>query len=152
MQYSPSASQLIQAVAEWLEALGSASLDGADRYHARVSVRLLRMAERELAAGARHHAPDREAVRALIGEVAQPNADAGPVGRGDTALDDERTMRAAAAAIRDGVLAAHTTDLLPTLRAYTVRRLKVVNPDYLLPQDRPSQEPVPAAPASPREA
>ncbi|WP_436778247.1 DUF6285 domain-containing protein [Yinghuangia sp. YIM S09857] len=159
MQYSPTAVQLVDAVAEWLEAVGGTALDGADRYHARVAVRVLRMVERELAAGIRHHAPDREAIHALVGGAAGPDADdaeratAATADDIDTSTDDAPLMREAAAAIRARVLAPDAPGLLPALRACAVRRLEVVNPGYLLPEDRASREPVPPAPlASHRKA
>ncbi|WP_331769105.1 DUF6285 domain-containing protein (plasmid) [Embleya sp. NBC_00888] len=158
MQYTPTAAQLVDAVAEWLEAVGGTSPAGTDRYHARVAVRVLRMVERELVVGTGHHAPDREAVLALIVRAARPDADdagrptGATVDEVDASADDAQAMREAAAAIRDGVLAPDAPGLVPALRAHAVRRLEVVNPDYLLPKDRPSKEPVLPAPASHRKA
>ncbi|SMD26382.1 DUF6285 domain-containing protein [Kibdelosporangium aridum] len=124
MQHVPDAAGLVQAVAEWLDGLGRTSLSGTDRFHALVAANALRIVERELQAGPNWHARDRAAF-------------AGFLTTGTTAADDAELATSLARRISAGDLDDRVPELLAALHGYTVRRVSVDNPKYLLPEDRP---------------
>lgn len=120
----PSAAELVEAVAEWIETALSPSLTGSDRFHARVAVNTLRIVERELRAGPAHHQSDHLAFAAFLGRADLP-ADA----------EDELTAELVRR-LRAGELDDRTAELLPVLHRYAVRKLAVGNPRYLSAADQ----------------
>lgn len=129
MNNVPNASELVEAVAEWIETALPVSLTGAERFNARVAANTLRIVERELRAGPAHHDPDRAAFVAFLGDVAPlaPDAD----------LVSELVRR-----LRAGELDARSDELLPLLHAYAVRKLTIGNPRYLSAVDQLGSSPV----------
>jgi len=121
MQYLPTAAELVEAVAEWVEGPASAALTGAERFNARVAANVLRSVERELRAGSSHHDEDRSALQAFV-----PS---------ENDLGDAELLAELKARIASGQLTSSTSGLLDVLHAYTVRKLMVTNPKYLDPTD-----------------
>ena len=114
MQDRPTASELLDAVAGFLEHDAARSLDARLRYHARVSVNVLRTLQRELALAPSQLARQRELLTGLLGrdaEVAELWVDlADAIRRGD--FDDRQE------------------DLIPVLREITAQKLAIANPGY----------------------
>jgi hypothetical protein len=102
----PTAAELVEAVAEFLETDVRESTSGQVNFHARVAANALRMVERELLAE-----PDGTAREALAG----------------LGFDDEAQL---AAAIRAGRLDDRGDQVLGALRALVNDRLAVAHPRY----------------------
>ena len=113
---APSAGQLVEAVREFLERDVSEATDGRVRFHARVAANVLAMVERELSDGDRQHAEHRERLAAL-------------------GMADDAEL---AAAIRSGAIAPESAGLGEALWEATLAKVRVANPEYLEPPDRPS--------------
>lgn len=105
---APSASELVEAVREWIERDVSAAGDGRLTFHARVAANMLAMVERELALG-----------------PAQAAAHAARLARLGVASDRELADRIRARTITIG------PDDRALLRAMVVDKLRVANPRYL---------------------
>ncbi|WP_053855939.1 DUF6285 domain-containing protein [Mycolicibacterium mucogenicum] len=99
--YRPTATELVAAVAEFLETEVRAATDGAVNFHARVAANALRIVERELS---------------------QHGAEPGLPG-----FDDEQAL---ARAIRDGDFDDRGPELEPVLRALVRHRLDAAHPGY----------------------
>ena len=125
MHNLPSAADLVESVAEWLEGPLAATLTGAERFNVRVAANSLRIVERELRAGPVHHAADRVAFAALAPDLADE-------------ASDEKRVAALAGEVRSGALDSRTPQVLAVLHAYAVRKLQITNPRYLSAQDAPA--------------
>ena len=109
----PTASQLVEAVREFLEGDVMASTQGRVQFHARVAARVLATVERELALGG----DDRLAHAARLASIGVAD---------DADLADR--IRTGSVADHDAVDAVVWADVLAKLR--------VANPDHLRPADR----------------
>ena len=111
---APSAVQLVEAVREFLEGDVMGATEGRVQFHARVAGRVLSIVERELSEprpeGFLH-------LRRLH----------------DLGYDDDREL---AAAIRAGELHARLDDVEASVWLDVLAKVRVANPDYLLPEDR----------------
>ncbi len=105
---SPSASELVEAVREWLERDVLASTEGRMRFHARVAANVLATVERELELG-EHHRRDHAARLERLG------------------VADDHEL---AAAIRGGELDDRIDEVRAVIRADVDDRLSVANPSY----------------------
>jgi hypothetical protein len=110
----PSAAQLVAAVRDFLERTALPQLSGHSAFHARVAANALAIVERELALGAEQDAAERERLRALLGND-------GPL---------EAQNRALCREIRAGRIGLETPGLLEHLRATTLAKLAVDQPNY----------------------
>jgi hypothetical protein len=115
-QDRPTASELIQAVREFLELdVMTTSSDTRVQFHARVAANALGMIERELARGRALDAAERARAAALLGHD-----------------DDVRSLeRELAARIRDGSLDDRLDAVRAHVRATVREKLLVANPGYL---------------------
>ncbi len=114
MHDRPTASELVEAVREYLER-DVMAVDGRVGFHARVAARILAMVERELALGPAQHDAELARLRDLTGR--------------DGSVRDLHT--ALAAAIRAGDADdAGAGDVLRVVRASVRAKLAVANPDY----------------------
>jgi len=105
---APTATQLLEAVREFLEGDVMATAEGRVRFHARVAGRVLAIVERELAAG---EGPARDHAARLAG-----------LGfAGDAEL---------AAAVRSGALDGRADEVTAVVRAAVAAKLAVANPAY----------------------
>jgi aminoglycoside phosphotransferase (APT) family kinase protein len=102
----PTAAELVDAVAEFLDGAVRDATGGQVQFHARVAANALRMVTRELTA------TDVDRVTAALGRLGAA---------------DEATL---AAAIRRGDLDGRTDEVLPTLRALVGHRLAAAHPGY----------------------
>jgi hypothetical protein len=110
----PSAAQLVAAVRDFLERVAQPELSGHSAFHARVAANALAIVERELALAAGQDAAERERLRGLLG--------------GDGPLEAQN--RALCRAIRAGEISLETPALLEHLRATTLAKLAVDQPNY----------------------
>jgi hypothetical protein len=110
----PSAAQLVAAARDFLERVALPELRGHSAFHARVAANALAIVERELALGAEQDAAERERLRALLGSD-------GPL---------EAQNRELCRAIRAGAIGPDTPGLLEHLRATTLAKLAVDQPNY----------------------
>jgi len=110
----PSTAQLVAAVRDFLEKVAQPQLSGHSAFHARVAANALAIVERELALGAEQDAAERERLRALLG--------------GDGPLEAQN--RALCREIRAGRIGLDTPGLLDHLRATTLAKLAVDQPNY----------------------
>jgi hypothetical protein len=112
----PTASELVEAVREFLERDVADATEGRVRFHVRVAVNALAMVERELAQGPGRRAAERDRL-ARIGYDSESDL-AVAIRSGDHDPEDP----AVRSAIRDSVIA----------------KVSVANPDYLEDVDRPT--------------
>jgi len=105
---APTASQLVEAVREWLERDVLAGTSGRLQFHARVAINVLSMVEREMSLGAQQ-ASDHASRLASLG----------------VANDAEL-----AAAIRNGDLDGRLDEVIDAVRATVTDKLRVANPGY----------------------
>ncbi len=104
----PSASQLVEAVREFLELDVMASTQGRVNFHTRVAINVLKIVERELESGEVHNAEH-------IGRLAQFGCTS------DAEL---------AHAIRSGELDDRWTEVLASVKLSVADKLAVANPKY----------------------
>ncbi|MGB1580894.1 MAG: DUF6285 domain-containing protein [Nevskiales bacterium] len=109
----PNASELLRAVADYLEQGLLPDIEGRHRYNTRVSINALRILQRELTQ------KDDEALRQRIQKL---------IASDDS--DDEALLIKLAAQIRDGSLSEENPKLLAVLRQISLNRLAVDNPRY----------------------
>jgi hypothetical protein len=112
---APTAAELVEAVREFLEQDVRDATEGRVRFHARVAANVLAMVERELAGGEEQRSAHRERLAAL-------------------GMADDAEL---AAAIRSGVIDLDSAPLAEALWQATRAKVRVANPDYLEPPDRP---------------
>ena len=128
MQDRPTAIELLEAGAEFLEREVAPICEGALRYKARVAANVLRIVAREIDLGERHLREEAEDLAALLGE-------APPRARGDRALREEvvRLNCLLGERIRTGEMDSGVgrSRVLQALRKMAVRKLEVANPRYL---------------------
>ena len=105
---APSLAQLVEAVREWLERDVMAGTSGRLQFHTRVAINVLSTVERELALG-----PGQKIVH-------QARLD-------DLGVHDDAQL---AAAIRNGDLDDRLDEVIDTVRASVIAKLKVANPAY----------------------
>jgi len=110
----PSAAQLVAAVRDFLERVAQPELSGHSAFHARVAANALAIVERELSLAAGQDAAERERLRGLLG--------------GDGPLEAQN--RELCRAIRAGEITLDTPGLLEHLRATTLAKLAVDQPNY----------------------
>ena len=122
----PSAAELVNAVADFLEQdLPAAALDPQVAFHTRIAVNVLRIVERELAAGAEVAAADRTRVSALTGSDA-----------------DLPTLNSVLAEhIRTGRLSTEDEALRDHLIRSALSRLAIDNPRYPSLREAPGHWP-----------
>ena len=114
MHDRPSTAQLVAAVRDFLERVAQPELSGHSAFHARVAANALAIVERELALGADQDAAERERLRTLLGSD-------GPL---------EAQNRALCREIRAGRIGLDTPGLHEHLRATTLAKLAVDQPNY----------------------
>ena len=115
-QDRPTATELIQAVREFLEQdVMTMGTDARVQFHARVAVNALGMIERELTVGRELDAAERQRAAALLGHD-------------DDVRNHERGL---AARIRDGSLDDRLDAVRSHVRATVWEKLLVANPGYL---------------------
>ena len=105
---APSLAQLVEAVREWLERDVMTGTSGRLQFHTRVAINVLSTVERELALG-----PDQQIDH-------QSRLD-------DLGVSDDAQL---AAAIRTGDLDHRLDDVIDTVRASVIAKLRVANPGY----------------------
>jgi hypothetical protein len=114
-QDRPTAPELLDAVAEFLERDVAPLLDARLRFHARVAVNVLRIVEREWELGP----AQRERQRALLAEL---------LGREGQLAELWAEL---AGAIRSGRLDGRRDEVVAALREITARKLEIANPGYV---------------------
>jgi uncharacterized protein DUF6285 len=140
MQDRPTAIELLEAGAEFLEREVAPVCEGALRYKAKVVANVLRIVGREIDLGERHLREEAEDLAALLAE-ARPRA------RGERALREEvvRLNRLLGERIRTGEMDSGVgrSRILQALRKMAVRKLEIANPRYLeLARSRSSPKPL----------
>ena len=120
MQDRPTAAELLDAVAGFLEHDVAPSLDARLRFHARVAVNVLRILQREGELGPSQLPRQREQLAALLGRDAEV----------------PELWAQLASAIRDGDFDGREAELLPVLREVTKQKLAIANPGYTSNDDR----------------
>lgn len=114
MQDRPTASELLEAVAGFVEQDLAPLLDTRLRFHARVAVNVLRILQRELALGPSQHARQQELLAGLLGRNAEV----------------DELWEELANAIRQGDFDDRLEALIPVLREVTAQKLAIANPGY----------------------
>lgn len=114
MQDRPTAPELLDAVAGFLEEDVAPLLDARLRFHARVAVNVLRILGREWELAPAHRPRQRELLAGLLGHDGEPAA----------------LWTELAAAIRAGRLDGRRAELRAALREMTAQRLAIDNPGY----------------------
>jgi Domain of unknown function (DUF6285) len=120
----PTAAELVDAVAEFLERDLQPSLDGRLAFHTRVAVNALRIVRREMDIGPELDAVRAAGVRRLLG------IDAVSVGTTDTSTTRELEVELARQ-IRDRSLDARRPELVAHLRATLRLQLDIAHPGYI---------------------
>lgn len=105
----PTASELLQAVKEWMEQDLMAGVDGRLAFHVRVAMNMLDIVDREIALGAPMEARHEDVLRGL-----------------GVASDAELSLK-----IRAGDFDAELPRLLAALRPVVEDKVRVANPKYL---------------------
>jgi hypothetical protein len=105
----PTASELLQAVKEWMEQDLMAGVDGRLAFHVRVAMNMLDIVDREIALGAPMEARHEDVLRGL-----------------GVASDAELSLK-----IRAGDFDAGLSGLLAALRPVVEDKVRVANPKYL---------------------
>ena len=114
LQDRPTAPELLDAVAGFLEQDVAPLLDARLRFHARVAVNVLRILEREWEMAPAQRERQRELLRALLGRDGEP----------------AELWAGLARAIREGALDGSRSDVLAALREITAQKLAIANPGY----------------------
>ncbi len=114
LQDRPSAPELLDAVAGFLEEDVAPLLDARLRYHARVAVNVLRILEREWEQAPAQHARQEELLSGLLGHAGEP----------------AELWTELAHVIRQGALDERRADVVAVLREITAQKLAIANPGY----------------------
>lgn len=114
MQDRPTASELLDAVAGFVEHDAAPLLDARLRFHARVAVNVLRTLQRELALAPSQLARQRELLAGLLGSDAEV----------------AELWVELANAIRQGDFDDRQDELITVLREVTAQKLAIANPGY----------------------
>ncbi len=115
MQDRPTAPELLDAVAGFLEQDVAPLLDARLRFHARVAVNVLRIVRREWELGPAQEARQRLLLAGLLGRDGEPSD----------------LWAELAAAIRRGDLDGRADELRAVLREVTAQKLAIANPAYV---------------------
>lgn len=111
----PTASELLETVAEYLTSSVRPRLEGHAAFEALIAANLLRIAGRELELGPSARAQEGERLRHLLGSEGAPE-------------DLEPKL---VAMIREGRFEGRRDEVLEHLRRSAADRLRIANPDYL---------------------
>ena len=114
LQDRPTARELLDAVAGFLELDVMPLLDARLRFHARVAVNVLRIVEREWELGPAQRARQLALLGGLLGHEDEPAA----------------LWAELAAAIRAGGLDGRRDEVVSVLREITAQKLEIANPGY----------------------
>jgi len=124
-QDRPTASELLEATAEYLFAELRPEVPREQRFKVLVAANLCAVVAREIAAGAEPGREDLALFAELLGEEVEPPADPAEL---------ESATRVAAAELarrlRSGELDARIEELAPRLEEHVRRKLEVARPDY----------------------
>ena len=119
MQDRPTAPELLDAVAGFLDQDVAPLLDARLRFHARVAANVLRIVQREWELGPSQLASQQELVARLLGRNGEP----------------AELWAELAREIRGGAFDDRQDELLSVLRSITGQKLAIANPRYV-PSDR----------------
>ena len=114
LQDRPTAVELLDAVAGFLEEDAAPALDARLRFHARVAANVLRILRREWELGPGQLERQRVLLAALLGRDGEP----------------AELWAELARAIRAGALDERRAELLAALREITAQKLAIANPGY----------------------
>jgi hypothetical protein len=114
IQDRPTAAELLEAVAGFLELDAAPELDARLRFHARVAANVLRIVAREWELGPGQRERQRELLAGLLGRDAAP----------------EELWAELARAIRAGALDGRRAEVAAALREITAQRLAIASPGY----------------------
>jgi hypothetical protein len=114
LQDRPTAVELLDAVAGFLEQDVAPALDARLRFHARVAVNVLRIVRREWELGPDQSGPQRALLAGLLGHDGDP----------------AELWAELARSIRGGVLDDRRDDVVAALREITAQKLAIDNPGY----------------------
>lgn len=115
MQDRPTATELLEAIREFLEQDVMPAVEGRVQFHSRVAINALGMLEREVRLGPDLDAAEQDRLAALLGHDA-----------------DLRTLTTELATrIRDGSLDDRRDEVIGAVRDSVRAKLLVANPDYL---------------------
>lgn len=131
MAERPTASELVEAVRDFLERDAMGALEGRLAFHTRVAVNALGIVERELRLGPEHRRAERDRLLellGLLGLVGEAMGSREPVPTDDQ-LDGLR--RQLGASIRSGEFDDRFDELLAALQATAASALAIANPKYL---------------------
>ena len=117
LQDRPTARELLEAVAGFLEHDAAPVLDARLRFHARVAANALRILEREWELEPAQRERQRALLTGLLGHDGEPAA----------------LWAELAAAVREGALDGRRAELLAVLREITAQKLAIANPGYTAP-------------------
>lgn len=110
----PSARELIESVREWLDRDVLAATSGRVQFHTRVAINVLAMVERELELGPDQAREHDQRLRNL-------------------GMESDAEL---AEAIRDGRVDDRLSEVVDSVRADVIAKLRVANPNHLLPEHR----------------
>ncbi len=135
MQDRPSAGELLDAVASFLQSEVAPDLDSRRRFHARVAANVLGIVRREWELAPSQLALQREMLSGLLfrgglppsRRRAKPVATTPPVARQG---DPHELWAQLAAQIRAGVFDDRHGELMAVLRVITAQKLAIANPEY----------------------
>jgi hypothetical protein len=114
LQDRPTAVELLDAVAGFLEHDAAPALDARLRFHARVAANVLRIVQREWELGPDQAGRQRALLAGLLGHDGEP----------------EELWAELARAIRAGALDERRADVVAVLREITAQKLAIANPRY----------------------
>jgi hypothetical protein len=114
LQDRPTAVELLDAVAGFLEQDAAPALDARLRFHARVAANVLRILQREWELGPAQAERQRALLAGLLGHDGEPR----------------ELWAELAGAIRAGGLDERRADVLAVLREITAQKLAIANPRY----------------------
>ena len=114
LQDRPTAVELLDAVAGFIEQDVAPGLDARLRFHARVAVNVLRILRREWELGPGQREEQRALLAGLLGHDGEPG----------------ELWAELAGAIRAGALDGRRADVVAALREITAQKLAIANPGY----------------------
>jgi hypothetical protein len=128
MQDLPSASELVEAVREFLERDIFPVVDGRAKYHTRVAMNVLGIVQRELEQSPVADPKERAGLEALLGGSAEAEAGTERELAQETLLDLNQAL---ASKIREGTVPASREEIVAHLRETLRDKLEIANPRYL---------------------
>jgi Domain of unknown function (DUF6285) len=114
LQDRPTAPELLEAVAGFLEQDAAPLLDARLRFHARVAANVLRILQREWGMGPAQRERQAELLSGLLGHAGEP----------------AELWAELARDIRDGALEHRREDVVAVLREITAQKLAIASPGY----------------------